>query len=895
MSRIVLGTLLAVPLLVSPLFWAVTLAEEPVNLAADPDPEVEILQPGVRLTRVVEHPDLVTPTGVDVDAEGNVWTVATHTHFRPEDYDGPTHDEVLVFSDPNGDGQADHRQVFYNATVATMDLELGPDGWVYLAERSRILRIKDTDGDGQADVEEAIAVLDTEADYPHNGLSGLAWHPSGDLMFGLGENYATAWKLTGRDGTAHRGTGEGGIFRCSPDGRRLHRVARGFWNPFGVVAREDGEIFAVDNDPGARPPCRLLHVVEGGDYGYQRLYGNEAHHPFVCWNGEMRGTLPMTHPTGEAPCGVQPLGDGLLAPTWTDHRIDFYPLRRDGASFSTERVVLAQGGNHFRPVCIAPTRQDEAPASGESTETLTFFFTDWVYVSYQLHGHGRVWKLEIDPEEADWLNTGPFEPANDAAKLAAALRAGDHHADQDRLFQLAAAEDPFLAQAALHALTRTAAGWGLDDIEDRTAIDRATAVQALKIASRDENAGVEVERWIARLLEDADSEVRFETLRWIADENLTQYLSAVEQMLRAAELDYRLFEALMAAWNTLSGQPGDGVRNREKLMEQITSDTASPQVQAYALRLLPTLPRVAADDGSPPTFELPEALTVAKLRKLLSIGDRKLSLEVLRVLAGQGTSQARAALVDIATDPGQAGELRAEATAGLSRVPRAHADVLVSLAAAEDQTVREEALRALRGAELNDQQAQELSQLAATFADSADMVRAALDRENLATDQPGAEQVDAWLQRLEAIDSPADPAAGERIFHQSPLAMCASCHRHSGRGNVVGPDLSTVGRSSDRRWLVESLLQPNQQVAPEYRARMLVLHDGQVFTGIHLRTGGAADVETLRDHQGQERRFAREEIEMSRELSTSLMPEGLTESLTDRELRDLIAFLEASQ
>ena len=52
----------------------------------------------------------------------------------------------------------------------------------YLAERDRILRVKDSDADGVGDVEENLAVLDTVADYPHNGLSGMAWHPSGGLV-----------------------------------------------------------------------------------------------------------------------------------------------------------------------------------------------------------------------------------------------------------------------------------------------------------------------------------------------------------------------------------------------------------------------------------------------------------------------------------------------------------------------------------------------------------------------------------------------------------------------------------------------------------------------------------------------------------------------------------------
>ena len=205
--------------------------------------------------------------------EASVYVVVSHTHFRPKDYPGPPHDEIVVLSNPDTGGRAQTRTVFYNATTATMGLRLGADGWVYLTERSRILRVKDTDGDGRADIEETLATLKTEETYPHNGMSGLAWHPSGDLIFALGENMWKEWTLTASDGTTIRGSGEGGIFRCKPDGAKVRRIARGFWNPFGLCVRADGEMFVGENDPGSRPPCRLLHIVDGGDYGYQRAYG----------------------------------------------------------------------------------------------------------------------------------------------------------------------------------------------------------------------------------------------------------------------------------------------------------------------------------------------------------------------------------------------------------------------------------------------------------------------------------------------------------------------------------------------------------------------------------------------------------------------------------------------
>ncbi|HVL14805.1 MAG TPA: hypothetical protein VM529_19695, partial [Gemmata sp.] len=91
-------------------------------------------------------------------------------------------------------------------------------------------------------------------------------------------------------------------------------MATGFWNPFGSGRDIFGRLFVVDNDPDASPPCRLLHVVEGGDYGFQFRYGRAGRHPFQAWNGELPGMLPMVAGTGESPCEVISYeSDGLPA------------------------------------------------------------------------------------------------------------------------------------------------------------------------------------------------------------------------------------------------------------------------------------------------------------------------------------------------------------------------------------------------------------------------------------------------------------------------------------------------------------------------------------------------------------------------------------------------------
>ena len=127
------------------------------NDEQDVSPRVEIVSPGTTLTLLAEHPGVVTPTGIDVDDDGNVWVIASHTHFRPEEYSGPEHDEVVVL------GRDGKRQVFYNDTDATMGLKLGPDGWVYLAERDRLIRVRDSDDDRIGDEVQTVATLHTES------------------------------------------------------------------------------------------------------------------------------------------------------------------------------------------------------------------------------------------------------------------------------------------------------------------------------------------------------------------------------------------------------------------------------------------------------------------------------------------------------------------------------------------------------------------------------------------------------------------------------------------------------------------------------------------------------------------------------------------------------------
>lgn len=817
-------------------------------------PKIQTLQPGVTLTLLAEHPDLVTPTGIDVADDGTIYLISCHTHFRPEGYVGPQQDEILVFDKEGG-----NRRVFYNKTVATMQLILGPDGWVYLAERGRILRIKDNDGDGVADREENIATLDTVADYPHNGLSGMAWHPDGGLVFSLGENFGKDWTLTARDGSKVSGRGEGGVFRSTAGGNEMRRIARGFWNPFGLLVRADGEIFAAENDPGSRPPCRLLNVVEGGDYGFQWVYGSAPVHPFVAWNGELRGTLGMVHPSGEGPCAIVELGGGVLIPSWSDHRIDYYPLQREGAGFTSERIGLIQGSDFFRPTGMAPGPDG------------AFYFVDWVFSSYPIHGRGRLWKLEIDKTAATWMKP-QSDPMNDAARHAKVLRGGKATTPENELFALARSPDPYLSDAALTALARQSASWTPGTLSALPVENRVWALVALRRVDLND------EKWVRALFNDPDPEIRFECLRWIADAVLTGFSGEVEKLLSDATLDYRLFEATLATWNTLRGEPGAGVTNPEVLVERITNAATPARLKGYALRLAPVTH---------------EKLTLTVLRELLAANDPVLSLEVVRTLSAQLTDEARAVLAEVAADTERDAALRAEAITGLanSTDPGHHA-LLLALAKEQHSAIREEALRALRLTTPDEPSRESLGLVSASFPESAPLVEAILDVASLNAGRPGFEDTDAWMKRLAAVPGEPDLEAGRRVFFHSKMALCSSCHRHNGRGIVLGPDLSLIGNQGDEATLLRSILEPHREVAPQFYPSQVKLVDGTEFVGILLRS---SNTEVFRDLTGKERSFPKPDILNRTEMRTSLMPPGLVSTITDRELRDLLAFLSSTK
>ena len=128
------------------------------------------------------------------------------------------------------------------------------------------------------------------------------------------------------------------------------------------------------------------------------------------------------------------------------------------------------------------------------------------------------------------------------------------------------------------------------------------------------------------------------------------------------------------------------------------------------------------------------------------------------------------------------------------------------------------------------------------------------------------------------------------FFHNGDIA-CSRCHRHKGTGGQIGPDLSTIGERLSRLQLLESLLEPNRQIAKGFESIVLTTDQGKILTGILQKEGsGHVDLRTL---DGEMIRVPKPLIE-SMDRTDSAMPGNLTDQINVQQIRDLIAFLKAS-
>ncbi|MEY2410111.1 MAG: hypothetical protein QOF48_2781 [Verrucomicrobiota bacterium] len=823
----------------------------------------EVRDRRLELTVFAAAPEIVTPIGLAIDRRSRVFVVESHTHFPKKDYPGPKHDRVKLFIDSDHDGKADRITVFADGLHHAMNLAFGPDGRLYVTHRNGVIRLDDTNGDNVCDAQVPILRMETRGDYPHNGIGGIAFSPDGWLYVGQGENLGEAYTLYGTDGRSDSAREGGNVFRCRPDGARLERVATGFWNPFGLAFYGATFLLAVDNDPDSRPPNRLLDVVTGGDYGFKFHFGRDGLHPFQAWNGELPGTLPMAGAVGEAAssllaCDRTALPGSyhealLLTAAW-DHRIEVARPQPFGASLRSEMEVLVQGGESFRPIALG------AAPDG------TVFFTDWVDPSYNVHGKGCIWKLQTRDGRPVAGRPLALKP-NASRRRMIELGKSDSLADIASLRNGLAADDPFIFSAAVAALARPVFRETLRNELDSPAPEvRLGALLALRRAKAGPSTAV-----FEKLLADRDIRIRLMALIWAGEESVVALTNRIGIALKAGTVTPALLRAHAATEQILSKASG---------MKNIASEET--RINGFDFAERPD-----------------EQRAIEVLRGAAAATPISARIEAVRDIAQTTNAAAIALLQKIARDRRETDAMRCEAIAALSGPGIGNGEPLLELLEDPNTAVRIELIRALR------------------ICAAEGPARAALERQSVRIPRTGTEP---WLREQilfalhgasggpkdagergnparpttddewrKALATPGNAARGRLVFF-NPTVGCARCHRIEDHGGRLGPDLSTIARGADREKMMQSILHPSRDIAPQFVSHTVETKGGETVSGL-LISQNADGTLTLATAEGRAMRIPGGEVVTHSQSKTSMMPEGLDGALAVGDFRDLITFL----
>jgi putative membrane-bound dehydrogenase-like protein len=226
-----------------------------------------IVPAGFEVQLVASEPDIKKPIAMAWDERGRLWIAETLDYpnrlLAPGE---PGRDRLVICEDTNNDGKADKFTVFADGLNIPTSFTFS-NGGVIVHQMPNTLFLKDTDGDGKADVREVLFAgwgrTDTHAG-PNN------------LRYGF-DNWI--WGMVGYSGFAGTVGGKEfsfkqGFYRFRPDGSELEFLRATNNNTWGLGFNEAGVAFGstANNNPSVYlpipdryyPPAGLATKTLGG-------------------------------------------------------------------------------------------------------------------------------------------------------------------------------------------------------------------------------------------------------------------------------------------------------------------------------------------------------------------------------------------------------------------------------------------------------------------------------------------------------------------------------------------------------------------------------------------------------------------------------------------------------
>jgi quinoprotein glucose dehydrogenase len=552
------------------------------------------LADGVDATLWAADPHLANPVAISLDEKGRIyvaecWRRHTSTldiHMRKEWLDDDlacrTHadqvayhhqrmgerakewkvesERIRILEDKSGAGRADHSVTFSDGYRELCE-GIGAGilvrrGEVWYTCIPNLWYLKDTDGDGQADVRKPLHTgFGVHLGASGHDMHGLRFGPDGKLYWSHGDRgfHVEA------EGKVFSFPDGGGVFRCNPDGSELELVCVGLRNPQELQFDQYGNLFTGDNNiskaPDVGETCRWTYVVEGADYGwrigYQFMQTGGAWCAEEQWKLEAGYQVPHVARLGHGPSGVtyHP-GVAAIPERYKDH---FFMCDYPGGIYAFR---MKPKGASFEMVGLEKFLWDVQTPDAEFGPDGAMYVADWVGM-WDKVDKGRLWRL-ADPArlqdpavlEVKTLIAEGMK-GRGVGELSTLLAHADQRVRQEAQFELAARKEAgALAKrtdASHPQLARIHAIWGLGQLKAKEPLlpllgdaDAEIRAQAAKTVGGLKTV-LAYDRFVA-MLKDESPRVRFFAAMGLGKIGKRDAIGPVIEFLRANNNEDRMLQ-----------------------------------------------------------------------------------------------------------------------------------------------------------------------------------------------------------------------------------------------------------------------------------------------------------------------------------------------------------------
>lgn len=307
---------------------------------------------GMEVSVWASTPLLYNPTCMDVDQHGRIW-VAEGVNYRGHRGRRAEGDRIVILSDNDGDGKAEHAQTFLQdpSLVAPLGLAVF-DNVVVVSQPPDLLVYTDVNRNGVfeqgTDKREVLLTGFNARNHDHslhsitagpdgkwyfnNGNCGAMFTDKSGKTFRMGGDYYKSgggdWFIDSRE-VAGKKSDDGFLYtagfsvRMNADGSGVEIIGHGYRNSYEHCTTSFGDLFQNDNDDP--PACRTSYVLEGGSAGYFTREGRfwntvqraGQDHGRAHWRQDDPGTFDVGDIYGGgSPTGIVFYENGALGKDW---------------------------------------------------------------------------------------------------------------------------------------------------------------------------------------------------------------------------------------------------------------------------------------------------------------------------------------------------------------------------------------------------------------------------------------------------------------------------------------------------------------------------------------------------------------------------------------------------